>query len=119
MSDLSTNAIYDAIRCLEREADFRRNIGGNANYERARDLDRIRQQADAEYNRLSDAMPRLRSLKDEADRAYDRYVTREPSTDGCSCHLSAPCSYCTREVDEDDDGALDRQEARLAEGRGS
>lgn len=102
---LSIGDIYDAIRCLEREADFRRNIGGNPNYERARDLDRIRQRAETEYRRLSDAMPRLRSLKDEADRAYDRYVTRypEPSSDGCSCHISPPCSFCTREADDADD----------------
>ncbi len=41
-----------------------------------------------------------------AQREYDRMVTspsygidedREPES--CACHLSAPCSYCTRDVD--------------------
>jgi hypothetical protein len=38
-----------------------------------------------------------------AQKAYDRYVdpvgayhTEFPS--GCSCHIDAPCSFCTREI---------------------
>ena len=99
VSNLSLSAIYDAISCLSREADFRRNMGNNTNYERARDLDRTRQEAEREYRLLADAMPRLRALKAEADKAYDKYVERGP--DGCSCHINPPCSYCTREADED------------------
>ena len=41
-----------------------------------------------------------------AQRAYDQYVdpagayhTDFPS--GCSCHLSAPCSFCTREIEDE------------------
>lgn len=46
-------------------------------------------------------------------RAYDRYVAPgmaaqfdrdrydfEPQ--GCSCHINPPCSFCTREADEDE-----------------
>lgn len=45
------------------------------------------------------------------EKAYDRrvdplgaYHTDFP--DGCSCHISPPCSYCTREADEVNDGML-------------
>jgi hypothetical protein len=101
---LGIGDIYDAIFALEREANFRRNIGGNGNYERARDLDVIRQRASAQYRPLQDAMPRFRSLSAEADRSYDRYVTRdrEPDAEGCSCHINPPCGYCTRETEEDE-----------------
>lgn len=98
MSDLSTNAIYDAISSLESEANFRWNVGGRVNLERYRDLQRVIRNAMAEYRALSEALPRLRDLKAAADREYDRYVTRGP--DGCSCHLSAPCGYCTRETED-------------------
>jgi hypothetical protein len=106
MSLPSLNNIYYAIYELDREAQFRRNLGGSSNYERARDLDRIRKDAIAVYNQLSEAMPRLRSLKVEADRSYDRYVTRPPLDEGCSCHINAPCSFCTR--------AIDRAEAAIS-----
>ena len=99
MSALSTGHIYDAIMELQREANFRRNIGGRNNYDRARDLDRIYSEAMAEQRALSDALPRLKALKAEADRAYDRYVTRGPEC--CSCHISAPCGYCTSQSDEE------------------
>ena len=92
---LSTSAIYDAITALEREANFRWNVGGSENFERYRDLNRMMKLALVEYRQLSDALPRLRALKVEADRQYDRYVTRQPEC--CSCHISAPCGFCTRE----------------------
>jgi len=98
---LSTSSIYDALSMLDREAGFRRNCGGNSNYERARDIERTAKDAMAEFHRLSDAMPRLRALKREADREYDQYVTRGP--EGCSCHINPPCGYCTSQS-EDDEG---------------
>lgn len=99
MRELSTNAIYEAISCLEREASFRRNTGGSTNWERARDLDRAYRDASAELRALSDAMPRLRALKAQADWQYDRYVTREPEC--CSCHINPPCSFCTSQSEDD------------------
>lgn len=97
---LSTGAIYDAIMSLEREADFRWNVGGRGNCDRYRDLQRTVHEALAEYHALSEALPRLRELKAEADRAYDRYVTRieDREPDCCSCHISAPCRFCVTEV---------------------
>ncbi len=41
-----------------------------------------------------------------AQREYDKYVTSpsygrdDYALEGCSCHLSAPCSYCTRDVED-------------------
>ena len=99
MSELSTNAIYEAISCLEREASFRRNTGGITNYERASDLERTYRDASAELRSLSGALPRLRALKAEADWQYDRYVAREP--EGCSCHINPPCSFCTSQSEDD------------------
>ena len=95
---LSINAIWDAIEALEREADFRWNVGGSGNFERYRDLKRDAKRAMVEYRQLSEALPRLRGLMAEADRQYDHYVTREPVC--CSCHISAPCSFCTCEDTE-------------------
>ena len=98
--NISLNDIYFAIAALEREADFRRYVGNNSNYERARDLDHLRTSALRSYRELSEAMPRLRALKAEADRSYDRYVTREP--EGCYCHISPPCGFCTSQSDEEE-----------------
>lgn len=98
MTALSINAIYYAISSLEREANFRWNVGGRDNLDRYRDLQNIMRDAMAEYHALSEALPRLRSLKAAADREYDNYVTREREC--CSCHISAPCGYCTRETED-------------------
>lgn len=99
MSHLSTNRIYEAIACLSREINFRRSIGGNSNYERARELQHAQHDAQDELRVLQMQLPRLNDLKTAADREYDRYVTRGP--EGCSCHINPPCSYCTREVEEE------------------
>lgn len=100
MTGLSTDAIYDAISSLEREANFRWNVGGRGNLDRYRDLQRTMRDAMTEYQALSEALPRLRALKVAADREYDRYVTREPEC--CSCHISAPCGYCTRQTEDEE-----------------
>lgn len=44
----------------------------------------------------------------EAQKAYDRHVDPAGAyhTDfdsGCSCHLNAPCSYCTTRYESEDD----------------
>lgn len=41
-----------------------------------------------------------------AQRAYDRHVDplgayHTGFDAGCSCHISAPCSYCTRDIEDD------------------
>lgn len=103
MSHLSLNAIYSAITSLERECNFRWNVGGRDNIDRYRDLQRIMKDAMAEYRLLSEAMPRLRELKKAADREYDRYVTRfeDREPECCSCHISAPCSFCTHQTEDE------------------
>lgn len=103
MSNLSLDAIYYAINSLERECNFRWNVGGRDNLDRYRDLQRIMKDAMAEYRLLSEAMPRLRELKSAADREYDRYVTRfeDREPECCSCHISAPCGFCTRETKDE------------------
>lgn len=104
MADLSINALYSAICELEREADFRWNTGNRYNLDRYRDLQHTIRAARAEYNALSAALPRLRDLKNAADREYDNYATRVTCDDegSCSCHINQPCGYCTRQTDEEE-----------------
>ena len=103
MNALSTNNIWYAIQALEREAQFRWNVGGRDNIDRYRELQDTIKRANAEYSALSTALPRLRDLKTAADRAYDAYVTREPEC--CSCHISAPCGWCTSQTDDEEQSA--------------
>lgn len=52
----------------------------------------------------NDQVDRIQAISDKyrghplfekaARNAYDNYVTR----DGCSCHICAPCSWCTRDI---------------------
>jgi len=101
---LTTDAIYDAIHALQRESDYRWDVGGRSNIDRYRDLKRMMNAAMAEYNALSAALPRLRALKAEADRSYDRRMTRyeDRAPECCSCHISAPCSFCVNQSDDDE-----------------
>jgi hypothetical protein len=55
-----------------------------------------------------------------AQKAYDNYVDplgayhtdydREPQ--GCSCHISPPCSYCVNHSDDEDEVAQDEQRTK-------
>ena len=101
---LSTGAIYDAINALQRESEYRLDVGGRNNINRYRDLQQMMNAAMAEFHALSTALPRLRALKVEADRAYDRYVTRydDRAPECCSCHISAPCSFCVNQSDDEE-----------------
>lgn|SRR3546814_661452 len=103
MSSLSfrIDQIWIAINELERAAESISYIPGRNNWERSRDMKRVASEAMAQYNALSAALPRLRDLNAAAEREYDRYATRMPEMDGCSCHLSAPCSYCTRDIKDE------------------
>jgi ABC-type transporter lipoprotein component MlaA len=108
IANLRIDNIYYAIEALKREAERASwNAQGVEQRDRARDMKRTADDASREYSALSAAMPRLRDLSAAADREYDRHVTRvpEPEADCCSCHLSAPCSFCTREADEEADAA--------------
>lgn len=103
MTDLTINAFYGAIIDLEREAQFRWNVGGSSNIDRYRDLQRTIRDAHREYDALSAALPRMRELKAAADRSYDAFVTRLPEERGCTCHINPPCSHCTSQADEETD----------------
>lgn len=105
IANLSLNTIYYAISALEREAEgaYYRAVR-SADYDRARDLRRTAAEAMKDYSALSQNWDRIKALSYEAERAYDAHVTRPPREDdgGCSCHLNAPCGWCTRQVDEDE-----------------
>lgn len=102
MTGLSISRIWEALTALDREAERQSwTAKTSAEWERVRDIKRTATDALAEYRILSEAMPRLRSLSAEANRSYDRYVTRYREDEGgCSCHINPPCSYCTRETEE-------------------
>lgn len=95
MSNLSIRYLYDAIYYAEKAANLYRV---NRNYDEANSAERTAQQARKEYAALSDALPRMEALSVEAGKSYDRYVTSDRGC--CSCHLCAPCSFCTSQTDE-------------------
>lgn len=103
MNGLSINRIWEALAALEREAERQSwTAKTSEEWEQQRYIKRTAAEALAEYRILSEAMPRLRSLSAEAGRSYDRYVTRYREDEGgCSCHISPPCSYCTRETEDE------------------
>lgn len=103
MNELSINRIWEALAVFEREADRQSwTAKTSAEWEQQRHIKRIAAEALAEYRILSEAMPRLRSLSAEAGRSYDRYVMQYREDEGgCSCHISPPCSYCTRETEDE------------------
>lgn len=106
IQNLRIDNIYYAIETLRREADRASwNAKGVEQRDHARDMKRTAEEASKEYSKLSEAMPRLRSLSSEADRQYDSYVTRErePDNEGCSCHINPPCGFCTRQSDDEED----------------
>ena len=98
--DVRLDRIASAIDSLERAANHLSNYAkGWRDYDRIKEMHATAAEANQEYQKLVQAWPRAKSLVDEAARSYDRYVTREP--EGCTCHISPPCSYCTSQTDED------------------
>lgn len=72
--------------------------------------DRYRERRDcierglATLRRLNEVWPNAKALLAAEARAYDAYVTRDPEP-CCSCHLSAPCGFCTSQPDEEAEAA--------------
>lgn len=92
--------IQDAVHNARRYANRLYNTAhGVDDYDNAREAERVAQMAEVEMRKLTDMWPEIKSMKSSAEHAYDAYVTYIP--DCCSCHLVAPCGYCTREVDEE------------------
>lgn len=89
-----------AVRNARRYANHLYNNAKRADdYDYAKDADRVASAGERELRKLLEAWSEIKSLKASRERAYDEYVTNPPEC--CSCHISAPCSYCTREIDED------------------
>lgn len=113
LDNINLNVIYSAIRAAARMAD-RISYDARPNsdaYQQARHDIHTAREAEKEFDKLSKNWSRIQSLSASADREYDRYVTRRPDYEddertGCSCHQSAPCSYCTRAVDEEEDDGV-------------
>lgn len=91
MREISTHSIDSAISALERAANVIDNT--SRRYEYSREYRQIARDASKELSALNRELPRLLELKQNADRAYDAYVTRE--LDGCYCNAdNAPCNWC-------------------------
>ncbi len=90
--EVSASELDYALSALRRAA----NIMDNTNrFDFAREFRMAARDAQKELDRLNSALPELMSLKRSADRAYDIRVTTEREPECCSCHINAPCTYCT------------------------
>ena len=56
-------------------------------------------QASRDFDEIVQRLPRLESLAQEADRAYD--ITVLSARGVCSCHINPPCNWCVSQSDED------------------
>lgn len=101
MSDIRLSDIDYGIRAgLVAVESLRTWVKGVEAYRICDERERALRDAERAMNRLSAEWPKASALIEASKREYDRYVTREPES--CSCHLSAPCSYCTSQPDEDE-----------------
>lgn len=92
-------AIDAAVNNARRYANHLYNTARRADdYDRARDAERIAHEGEAELRKLSSAWGEIKALIADRNRAYDAYVTNV--SECCSCHIIAPCSYCTSQPDE-------------------
>ena len=102
MADIRLSEIEYGIRAgLEAVEALRTWVNGSEAYRICSDRERALKAAERELDRLSSVWPKAKALIAESERSYDRYVER--ASESCSCHLSAPCSFCTSQSDEDDD----------------
>lgn len=101
-SDISINDIGRAISAGSAAVQALRTwVRGAEAYRVCDERERAIQRGDAALTKLEREWPRIQALLSEAARSYDAYVTREPDEgpQGCSCHLSAPCSWCEGQSD--------------------
>ena len=107
LSNISLNDIDRAIRAGSAAVEALRTHQRSAEgYRICSDRERAIRDGEAALSKLSSQWDRIKSVMGATDREYDRYVTRGREDDepqGCSCHLSAPCSWCTSQTDEDDE----------------
>lgn len=99
VAHISLNDIDRAIRAGSASLSaLRTHIRGSEAYRLCDERERAIRDGEAALSKLSMEWDRIKSVMAATDRAYDRYVTdgRDDEPQGCSCHLSAPCSWCTR-----------------------
>jgi hypothetical protein len=101
MTTANMNDIWSALRLAEQLAERNLWNATGRNYADAKNDSYCAKRGMEAYTALSRDLPRMRDLLKASEREYDRYVERD--RESCSCHLSAPCSYCTRQCDEDED----------------
>lgn len=102
MSDINLSDIDGAISNLERLAEFYfNNTRGPDAYDNYKHYKLSAERAGKAMRQLDSVWSEFRSFQSTRAEAYDRYVTSERGVESCSCHISAPCSYCMRKVDAD------------------
>ena len=104
MADVRLSEIEHGIRAgLAAVEALRTWVKGSEAYRICSERERALKDAERTLQRLSAVWPKAQALVADAERAYDRYVEREPES--CSCHLSAPCGYCMSQTDDSDAGS--------------
>jgi hypothetical protein len=88
------NDIWSALRLAEQLSERNLWAASGRGYADAKSDSLCAKRGMEAYSALSREMPRMRDLLTASAREYDRYVERDRDEGGCSCHLSAPCSYC-------------------------
>lgn len=78
-------------------------VKGAEAYRICSERERALQEGERALQALYDVWPRAKALIQESERSYDRYVTRDFEPESCSCHLSAPCSFCMAQTDDEAD----------------
>lgn len=106
MGNISLSDIDRGIRAGQAAVDALRTwVKGSEAYRICDERERSLRDAERALATLARVWPKAKTLLGEAERAYDRYVTEDRELDGCSCHLSAPCRYCTMQSDDDAEDA--------------
>lgn len=106
-SNISLNDIGRALSAGSAAVGALRTwVRGAEAYRICDERERAIQHGEAALTKLEREWPRIQALLSEAARSYDAYVTREvdQESQGCSCHLSAPCSWCENQSDADEIG---------------
>lgn len=100
MSDIRLSEIEYGIRAgLAAVESLRTWVKGSEAYRICSEREQALKDAERALDRLSSVWPKAQALIADAERSYDRYVERDPES--CSCHLSAPCSWCISQPDPD------------------
>lgn len=103
--NISLDDIGRAIRAGSAAVEALRTwVRGAEAYRICDERERAIQHGEAALTKLEREWSRIKSVVEATDRSYDLYVSRgaDDEPQGCSCHLSAPCSWCTMQPDPDE-----------------